>query len=227
MKKFTLSALIVLISIFSLLAESYTAYPIMTGKNTLGINPFVYAATEEGFKSTGTDLNLSYGIYDNLDFWYSLSIADTNGAFYSSTWSYMARYDLYKGHILALKSTPATLSLQYHKNFQSTDFNLQVNGAVQTTYNDVEDLSAWAVVCPVYKHSEILDFYCEVNPGYYAKDGEFTNFWAREEGFGLDVTPGVGFIVKDVFFSIAAPIYDVTNDPTVTFGAWMYISITK
>ena len=98
---------------------------------------------------------------------------------------------------------------------------------MQGPYETPEKVSEWAILCPFLKVGTGNDIFCEVNPGYYSQDGEFSNFWLREKGFGLDIIPGVGFTIRDVLFSAAVPIYDVTNNPSVAFGVWAFFAITK
>jgi hypothetical protein len=199
----------------------------MTGKNTLALNPFFYTSTVDGFRTTGSDLLIAYGITDQLDFWYDIGVIDTNGSHFISAWSTMVRYDVYKGNILAFKTSSSAASLQYHVTLENNLFGFQFNGVVQSLFKDKENLSAWSVVCPLFKFATGCDVFCEVNPGYYAQDNEFINYWVRPKGFGLDVVPGIGFMIRDAIFSVAVPVYDITNKPTATLGAWIFFSLTK
>lgn len=77
----------------------------------------------------------------------------------------------------------------------------------------------------VWDFISTIKLFCEVNPGYYLQDGGFANTTSRDEGFGLDMVPGIGFRIGFSFFSIACPIFDITNDPKATFGAWWSFAV--
>ena len=100
----------------------------------------------------------------------------------------------------------------------------------------------WGTISPLYKFAPGFDVFCDLNPGYYTvkKNNdlnplepiqyttyEFINGWNRENGFDLDIAPGIGFTVRDVLFSVAVPIYNIRATPTATFGAWVFFSISK
>jgi hypothetical protein len=222
MKKFLVVALISLtVLASSAFSYSYTAFSLMSGDNTLCVNPFVFA---DGTGFVGTDLLVSYGMTEKSDIWLSYYQDNMGG----NNFSLMARYDIKNSNILALKADPSAFSLQYHTIKENDKFGFQANAAIQLGYEYMDKPAIYAVLAPLIKlGSTGIDVFCEVNPGYYSQDGDFANLWERPEGFGLDVVPGIGVTVGDALISLSAPIYDVTNEPTPTFGAWVFFAIVS
>lgn len=211
MRRTTLAALI-LVSLFSTgFSYSYSAFSMMTGKNTFAVNPYVFG---DGTGYVGQELFLAYGLTDKADIWSSLYI-DNDGIV---DFSAMLRYDLTgKNTILALRANGTYVSPQFHWIWENDKVALQANLSATFNYDAMDKPDIKSVLCPVVKIAGgLVDVFCEVNPGYSI----------GAESFGLDVVPGVGFAVGSTLFSIACPIMDITNDATLTFGAWWFFTIT-
>jgi hypothetical protein len=221
LKSIFLIALFCCASVFS---YSYTAFSITTGEETFALNPFLYADCEGG---VGSELFLSYGITDKLDIWTDISFFQADG-FTATDFSTMLRYDIWKSNILAVRVSPWYVSPQYHFSWENELWGFQANIAAQVTYDTYRDPAVYGIFCPHIKlfQGNMLLF-TEVNPGYYMKEGDFANLAIREEGFGMDIVPGIGFGIRETLFSIACPIYNVTTDATPTFGMWWYFPIKK
>lgn len=224
MKKFALAAALVLCLCSSLLAYSFSAFAFSTGKNSLAINPFLYGFLLDDAKYGGGELCLSYGLTDKLDlfgdFNYFYSAGESTVGWYG-----MLRYDFGNTNIIALKANNLFVSPQHHFLKEWDKFGIQTNVTAQFSYDYMDQPSFWAVLCPLFKPVPgKMDIFCEVNPSYTMLDGDFIGGWIRPQGFGLDIVPGIGLILGPVTLSISAPIYDVTNAPTVTAGMWaLYI----
>jgi len=211
MKKFNFMATMVAVAFIStsVFSYSYSAFSLMTGDNTFALNPYIFA---DGTGYVGTELFLAYGITDKADIW--LSYYQDNDQV--SDFSLMARYDIKNSNILALRASPSSASIQYHTIKENNNFAFQGNAAVKFSYNSVKTPDITTVIAPVVKIGTTgIDVFCEVNPNVFGL-----------ESFGLDIVPGVGFSIGGALFTIAAPVYDVTNDPTPTFGAWAFFAIT-
>jgi hypothetical protein len=204
------------LSVSSLMAYSYTCFPPMTEKGSFAVNPAFFM---DDNNSGGMETFLYYGLTEKMDF--CSSILTVNG---SSNFSVMYRYafdDLNLG--IRMNSSWVTPQLNY--NWEDDLFILQASIASQFTYDYSDKPAIYGVLCPGYKFSDNLNICCDINPGYYLQDGDFANLWVRSKGFGLDIAPSIGFGVGNCLFSVALPIYDMTNELTVTFGAWLYYSI--
>lgn len=202
---------------------SYTAYGLMTGDNTLAVSPYFYGNNSGSF---GSRLNLAYGVSDDFDIW--ISYAQDNDGFYGeSNFSAMARYNLGCSFIIAAEANPENASIQNHFIWENYWFAIQSNLSVVLDYKKFRDFSVHGVVSPVFKLGITgLDIYCEVSPGYYSSQSVI-NSYPRTKGFGLDLTVGLGVTIKDVLLSIAMPVYDITNDPKPSLGAWIFFAITS
>jgi hypothetical protein len=211
---------------------SFSAYPISSGKGNFIVNPALYA---DGTGFVGNDLNLAYGITDKFDVWSTISVGNTD-FISTTTFRTMLRYDLGGNNILACVLGNNYVSPQYHLVKENKLAGLQFNAAGKFNYSDMKNPSAYAIVSPLVKvfggvfdlllQTIYMDAFCEVNPGYYAKGGDFANCWARTEGFGLDVVPGIGIGFENSLISIACPIYDVNHKATPTFGIWWLYTIS-
>ena len=212
MKKFNLAATMVAVAFIStsVLSYSYSAFSLMTGDNTLAINPYIFA---DGSGGVGTELFLAYGISDKADIWLSYYSDNTS----ENDFSIMARYDIKNANIIALKTSPSSASLQYHMIKENNKFAFQANAVVSFNYANMTKPDITTVLAPVVKiGSTGFDLFCEVNPAFYAV-----------EDFGLDIVPGIGITIADVLVTFAAPIYDVTKNATPTFGAWAFFALTS
>jgi len=212
------NALIALVlSVSSLMAYSFTCFPPMTEKGAFAVNPAFFA---DNNNSGGVETFLYYGLTEKSDF--CSSILTVNG---SSNFSVMYRHSF--GSLLnaGLRMNTSWATPQFNLNWENKSFIFQSCVASQVTYDYSDKPAIYGVFCPGYKFSDNINICCDINPGYYLQDGDFANLWVRAKGFGLDVAPSIGFMVGQAVFSIALPIYDITNESTVTFGAWVYYSI--
>lgn len=208
--------IVLALSISSLMAYSYTCFPPMTEKGSFAVNPAFFM---DDNNSGGMETFLYYGLAEKMDFCFS--ILTVNG---SSNFSVMYRYaieDLNFG--IRLNSSWTIPQINY--NWEDDLFIFQTSIASQFTYDYSDKPAIYGIFCPGYKISDNFNICCDINPGYYLQDGDFANLWVRSKGFGLDIVPSIGFGVGNCLFSIAVPIYDMTNESTVTFGAWVYYSI--
>lgn len=221
MKKF----LILLALCSSTFAYSYTAFCFTTGKNTLGINPYLYGFKIESDIFGGGDLCAAYGITDKFDVYADVNYLYGAGAG-TFGWWIMPRYDFGGTKILAIKANDLMISPQFHFIQEWTKFALQANAAVQLTYDYPKDPAVFAVVCPLFKFNDKLDAFCEVNPSYTMAEGDLVMGWVRPKGFGLDIVPGIGFKLGELLFSVSVPIYDITGAPTPSIGMWGLYLIT-
>lgn len=196
---------------------SYTAYAMMTPEKDFTVNPFIYADLQ-GF--VGSSIILGYGMTGKSDIWFTMSMGNDGSTDFSST----VRYDFGKNNILALVGGSSSISPQYHFIWENDRLAIQANAAAQFAYDYMDKPALFAVLSPVLKLFKGIDVFVEANPGYYMQDGDFANLWFRPEGFGLDLVGGFGFSVGSVLFSVACPVYDVTNDPTPTAGLWFLYS---
>lgn len=218
-KRGFIAALFLSVALFSSSAFSYAYSPfsLTTGKSTFAVNPFVFANASN---SGGAELFLAYGATDNIDLWFSYNTLNE--------YSVMARYSLGSPGIVAIKANHLYISPQYHFIWENERIALQANIAAQLDYATIDEPGVYGIFAPVVKFfGGAVDVFCEVNPGYYTQDESFANLASRDEGFDLDVVPGIGFAVGDVLFSVACPIYDVTNNPAPTFGAWAFFTVGR
>jgi len=214
MKKLCIFLLITVSSVFS---NSYTAYSLLTGENSFTFSPSFHSSKVGQVRSTGSSVSLSYGVIDELDFQYELGSDWSEGA-YKPYWSSMIRGAFYRGNIIAFEFDAASSSLQYHLNLQGYHYDLVVNAVISAEYEDFEKVSTWGIFSIARKFGIESSIFCEVVPGYYSGSGCPINGWDRTEGVGLDVVPGICFLVRDVSFSAAVPVYDVLSTPTATLG---------
>jgi hypothetical protein len=228
MKKFI--GLLLICFSFNAFSYSFSAYPISSGKGNFIINPALYADLT-GF--VGNDVSIAYGVTDKLDLWSTISIGNTDSTS-SITFRTMLRYDLGYNNILACVIGNNFVSPQYHLILENKFVGLQVNVAGKLNYSGINQPAVYGIISPLVKVFDgifpplfkniYIDVFCEINPGYYMKDGDFANSWVRTKGFGLDVVPGIGIGFQNTLISIACPIYDVRNSATPTFGMWwLYI----
>jgi hypothetical protein len=203
---------------------SYTAYPFMTGENTLALNPFLYF---DGTGAVGHDIFLEYGILANLDIWSQISMVCTKDGT-STDFSAMLRYDLGKSNIIALRASQWYVAPQYHLVIENDKMGFQANVAAQFAFEYYKEPAIYAILCPLVKiFNKKADIFLEVNPGYYMKDGDFANCAVRYKGFGLDITPGFGLSLGKTLVSVGCPIYNVSTNATPTFGMWWWCPITS
>lgn len=219
LKKLFLALCLCVSSSFS---YSYTAFPFMTGDKTFALNPFLYF---DGKGAVGHDIFLLYGINPKVDVWSQISMVSTDQGTVTD-WSTMLRYDLGNSNIVAVRASQWYVAPQYHLVIENDKFGFQANVAAQFSFEDMKNPAIYAVLSSLVKLFDgKMDVFVEANPGYYLKDGDFANLWVRPEGFGLDLTAGVGLSVGKALVSIACPIYDVTHDATPTFGMWWFFPI--
>ena len=197
---------------------SYSALAYLTPEKSLAMNPFFYADLQ-GF--VGSSLFAGYGMTEKSDIWMTMSLFNDGSNFFSA----MSRYGLNGSNILAVAASPVWVSPQYHFIWENGRVALQSNVAVQISYDYMDKPAFFAVLSPVLKLFKGIDVFVEANPGYYMQEGDFANLWYRPEGFGLDLVGGAGFSVGQCIFSVACPVYDVTNAPTPTVGFWFYYTI--
>jgi len=201
---------------------SYTAYPPITGKSIFAVNPVIFA--EETGNIGGMELCLYYGLTEKFDFAFTYNNL-------SNMPSVMLRYDAGRSNVFSFKANTATVIPQYTLQLENDNFYLTGSVASQISFDYTERPAFFGVVCPGYKPFKWLDIFCEVNPGYYTyADGskgqiEFANNAVRTDKFDLDIVPGVGLIIGDCLFSISTPVYNIINESSTTFGAWIYYTI--
>ena len=205
------------LSVSSLLAYSYTCFPPMTEKGSFAVNPAFFADDKN---SGGVETFFYYGLTEKMDYCFSMLTA--NG---ESNFSTMCRFSLGKLLNAGFRMNTSWAVPQFNFNWENEYFIFQSCIASQFTFDYSEKPAVYGMFCPGYKFSDNFNICCDVNPGYYLQDGDFANLWVRSKGFGLDVVPSIGFGIGQAIFSIAIPIYNVTNESTVTFGAWVYYSI--
>jgi len=211
---------IVLMSVMMTYGYSYTAFSYITPEKALSVNPYFYADCK-GF--VGTSIFLGYGMTDKSDIYTQMSLFNDG----SNSFSAMVRYNIKNSNIAAVAVSPLWIAPQYHFIWENDRIALQANATIQCSFDYIKKPAAYAVLSPVVKIIKGIDAFVEVNPGYYMQDGDFANLWYRSKGFGLDLTGGLGFSLGSVIFSVACPVYDVTNDPTPTLGLWFYYTISK
>lgn len=208
----------------SAFSYSYTAFPFMTGDKTFALNPFLYF---DGTGAVGHDIFLLYGINPKVDVWSQISMVRTKDGTFTD-FSVMGRYDLGKSNILAVRASQWYVAPQYHLVMENDKFGFQANVAAQIAFDYPKNPAFYAVLSPIVKlFNGKMDVFIEANPGYYMQDGDFANLWIRPEGFGLDLTGGIGLSVGKALVSIACPVYDVTHDATPTFGMWWFFPIVS
>lgn len=205
------------LSVSSLFAYSYTCFPPMTVDGSLAVNPAFFM---DNNNSGGMETFLYYGLTKKSDF--CSSVLTVNG---SSNFSVMYRHTLGSLSNAGLRMNTSWATPQINFNWENESSIFQSCIATQVTYDYPDKPAIYGVFCPGYKISNNVNICCDINPGYYLQDGDFANLWVRSKGFGLDMAPSIGFTVGQGIFSVALPIYDVTNKPSVTFGAWFYFNI--
>lgn len=206
MKKILTALFVALISVNSF-SYSYSCFPVMTGKNTLAINPYVY-----GLHTVSTDLVVSYGITNSFDLWSNVGTLSLYPEFSYDNWWGMARYDLGGSNILALQANHLYSSLQYHNCIENSYAFLQDNAGVTYTYEAPKDVSVWLITSPGVKIGKTgLDVYCDINLSYIINGS-----------FGLFLTPGIGFNFKGNLFSLGIPLGDVTQGIDPIVGLWYF-----
>lgn len=222
MRKTAAALLITLFYSFSTFSYSYNAFSLMTGKNTFAVNPYLSVSNHGIFNH---NLFLAYGIIDRVDIWLNFSVTPQSQAVDASA---MLRVDASgKGTILAIMANGSYISPQFHYNWENNRIIFQTNVNSVLKYKNIEKPSFFAVFSPAVKFLDgLVDVYCEVNPGYYSEAG-ITNNFDRNSGFGLDFVPGIGFCVGRSLFSVGCPVYDITNAPKASFGAWWLFTVTK
>jgi hypothetical protein len=189
----------------------------MTEEKSLAINPVIFM---DDNNSGGSETFFYYGITKKVDI--STSIATVGG---SSNFSTMLRYDL-NDVLIGIRANASWAIPQISYNWEDERYIFQTCLSSQFTYDYSNKPSIFGVVCPGYIFSDHVDFCLDLSPGYYMQDGDFANNAVRAKGFEFDVVPSVGLHFGDCLFSIAAPIYNVTQkDPSVTFGAWIYYGV--
>jgi hypothetical protein len=225
MHKKNLIVLGVAFLISNVFSYSYTTFPSMTDKDVFSVNPVVFA--DRTGNTGGMELFLYYGLAKNTDIAFSYNNL-------SNSPSAMLRYDVgHSNNIFSLKATTASVIPQYTVQLENATFYLSGSIASQISFQYAKDLAFFGVVCPGYKPLKWLDIFCEANPGYYlhadtAKgQADFANNALRAQKFDLDIVPGIGLTIGKCLFSIAMPVYNVVHNSSVTFGAWIYYSITS
>jgi len=208
---------VMLFSMSAAFSYSFTCLPPMTVEKSVAINPVFFA---DDNNSGGAETFFYYGITPKFDI--SSSILTVAG---TSNFSTMVRYSL-QSYVLGIRANASWAVPQVSYCWEDDRFIFQACVASQFTYDYSDKPAIFGVVCPGYKFSDGVNFCLDLNPGYYMQDGDFANSAVRTEGFGLDVAPSLGIQVGDCVFSIAVPIFNVTQkDPVTTFGAWVYYSI--
>lgn len=222
MKRSLTATFAVLLIASSAFSYAYTPFSMMVGENTFAINPFV-SVDNDGIY--GQDLFFGYGITNKADIWLDINVVPESQ---TTDASMMLRFDLTgKGAIIALRTNGTYISPQFHWIWENSHIALQANLASQINYNYPDKPAVYGIFSPALKlFGGLADIFCEINPGYYMQDDCFANLYTRPEGFGLDIVSGVGFAIGSTLFSLACPIYNVTNGPKVTFGAWWFFAIT-
>lgn len=209
--------LVVVCSLSVLHAYSYTCFPLMTEKDALAVNPVVFADDKN---SGGMETFLYYGLTAKSDL--STSMLTVNGA---SNFSVMYRHTLGNLSNAGVRVNASWVIPQLNFNWEDDRFIFQSSVASQFTYDYMNAPAMYAVACPGVKISDQLNVCLDINPGYYLQDGDFANCAVRAKGLSLDIAPSVGFTVGNCLFSVALPMYNVTQDASITFGAWIYYSI--
>lgn len=187
MKK--LAVLLCLFFSSSVFAYSYSCFPIMSGKNTFVLNPYVYGSFES--KNVSTDLIAVLSPFDKLDIWADVgSLTFDSKAIGYNTWWVMPRFAITANHIVALMSNDVFTSLQYHGVFfENKRFFVQNNSGIDFVYEVPRDLNVWTILSPGLKIS-FGDVYCDV--GISSLAGETF----------VKLVPGLGLSIKDNLFSI-------------------------
>lgn len=132
-----LKSLILAVCVYasSAFSYSYTAFPFMTGENTLALNPFLYF---DGTGAVGHDIFLEYGIFANVDIWSQISMVRTKDGT-STDFSAMLRYDLGKSNILAIRASQWYVAPQYHLVWENDKFGFQANVAAQFASSTIKN----------------------------------------------------------------------------------------
>lgn len=204
----------------ALFAYSYTCLSPVAEKNAFAVNPVIFA---DDTNSGGMETFLYYGLTDNSDI--CSSFLTVNGY---TDFSVMYRHTLGNKFTVGLKGKTFLVNPMLDFMWEDDLFIFQSSIAAQLTYDYMDAPAIYGILCPgikLYKISEQLNICCDVNPGYYLHDGDFANLAVRSKGFALDVAPSIGFEVGNCLFNVAVPIYNVTQDMAVTFGAWFYYAI--
>jgi hypothetical protein len=212
-------SLLVLITCLSLIfAYSFTAFPPITGANTFAINPVLFADRPN---SGGTEVFFYYGLTDKWDVSTSITgIGDFTA---------MLRYDFGGSKILGLQASPSWVTPQFYLTLENDHYYLQGVVAAQFSYDYIKKPALYGILCPGFKLTKNIDFFCEVNPGYYMNEDDFANCSFRRKGAALDIVPGIGLTIGKVLFSIAFPGYNIYSAnhhmATGSIGAWVYYSV--
>lgn len=195
----------------------------MTGESTLAINPFLYMDNDG---NVGQDFFIAYGVTNRFDIWSDINVIPELSLVDMSV---MVRFDLTgKNTILAVRANGVCVTPQFHYIWENDRVVLQGNLAGQINYDYLNKPAIYAILSPAIKLADgLFDVFCEVNPGYYLQEGDFANLAVRSKGFDLDVVPGIGFSAGKSLFSVSCPIYNIATNPTPTFGAWWFFSITS
>lgn len=222
MRRTAFAALITAVLFSTAFSYSYSAFSLMTGTNTVAVNPFVYVDNDGLF---GLNSFMAYGLSDRADIFFDVNFIPELQA---TDASMMLRFDLTgKNTILALRANGTYFSPQFHYIWENERIALQANVAGQFNYDFMDKPALYGIFSPAVKFiGGLVDVFCEINPGYYMLDGDFANLTYRSEGFELDIVPGIGFAVGSTLFSIACPIYNVADEPKPTFGAWWFFTIS-
>ena len=152
--------LIVLSMTASLFGYSYTAAPgMILPKGSFCFNPYLFA---DDVNSGGFGIFAGYSAADNIDLWSAL--ITYNG---ETSFSQSIRYDIKNNNIIALTGNQYTISPQYHTCKENDKVYIQINAAVQFTFDYMDKPAIYGVIAPGVKFLKIFDIFCEINPGYY------------------------------------------------------------
>lgn len=215
---------LIILCLFSFsFSYSYSAFSLMTGENTLAINPFISVDNEGNFSH---DIYTTYGITNKFDIWSHLSFTPKLNKFNASC---MLRYDFTgKNTIAAILANGKHFSPQLHWIWENEKVILQSNIIVQFNYDYIKKPAIYAIFSPAIKiRYGLIDIFCEINPGYYMLNQSYVNHTIRSEGFNFDIVPGFGFVVKNCIFSLSCPVYNIINKPEPTFGLWWFFTIVS
>jgi hypothetical protein len=215
---FRKSLLVLVASLSSIFAYSYTGFPPSTGANTFAVNPILFADHKN---SGGTEVFFYYGLTDKWDVSTSMTgIGD---------FTTMLRYDFGGSKIIGLRASPSWVAPQVSLSFENDHAYFQGVVAAQFMYDYADKPAIYGILCPGFKLTKHIDVFCELNPGYYMADEDFANCALRRKGAALDVVPGIGLTIGKVLFSIAFPGYNIYSAQhhmaAGSIGAWIYYSI--
>jgi hypothetical protein len=206
-------SLIVVLSLSTAFAFSYSSFPPITEKNTLAISPFIFAdAKDHGAMETF----FFYGLTPKSD----LSISMFNG-YGTADFSFMPRYKV-GSVITAVRANAFWADPQGTFYCENKRAYLQLTGTAHITYDYPDKPAFYGIVAPglFFKGFDVC---CDIITGYYQQDGDCGGL--RTKGFGLDIGPCVGFKVGEAFFVLSTPIYNVNKDAMVTVGLGIYYTV--